>query len=319
MRTRDIAYAAVMRWGPVALFVAACTAQPQPEPGTHTLEQALTKCAATVVEGLDVYNGTGTIDWAKVHASGRGFAFIKATQGDYNSQSSFPINWAAAQANGVRRSPYHFFDATVDGTRQARSFLAAIEATGGLGVGDLPALLDIECPTSPTQANAQSNCEYTGDSGWAPAAVLKQRIFDWLDTVEQATGRKPIIYSYPSWFADVGMTDPRLAAYPLFIASYNSCATIPQPWTTAVFWQYSATGRVPGVAVGADVDRFFGSEAELDGFTIQPPGQVGDAGVDPGGEMASPAGCGCQGSAPSSLWPAAALGIFLFRKKRARR
>jgi lysozyme len=308
-----------MRWGPVAVFVAACAAQPPSDAVTNTVEQALTMCPATVVEGLDVYNGTGTIDWAKVHASGRGFAFIKATQGDYNTQSSFPTNWTAAQANGLRRSPYHFFDGTVDGIGQARAFLAALDAIGGLGVGDLPALLDIECPTSATQANAQSNCEHTGDSGWVTPAVLKQRIFDWLDTVEQATGRKPIIYSYPSWFAAVGMTDPRLAAYPLFIASYNSCATIPQPWTTAVFWQYSATGTVPGVSAGADVDRFFGSQADLDGFTIQPPVQAGDAGVDPGGEMKPPAGCGCQGSAPSSLWPVAALGILLVRKKRIRR
>lgn len=306
-----------MRWGPFAVFVAACTTQPSTEPVTQTVEQALTKCADTVVEGIDVYNGTGTIDWAKVHASGRGFAFIKATQGDYNRQSSFPTNWAAAQANRIRRSPYHFFDPTIDGVAQASSFLAAVEATGGLGVGDLPAMLDIECPTSATEASAQSNCEHAADSGWAPAAVLKQRIFDWLDTVESATGRKPIIYSYPSWFAAVGMTDARLADYPLFIASYNSCATIPQPWTTAVFWQYSATGTVPGLTSGADVDRFFGTEAELDGFTIQPPIQAGDAGV--GGETSPPAGCGCQGSNPSSLWPAAALGIFLWRKKRARR
>ncbi len=312
-----------MRWGPFAVFVAACTTS-QPEPVTQTVDQSLTKCADTVVEGLDVYNGTGTIDWAKVHASGRGFAFIKATQGNYNTQSSFPTNWAGAQTNGLRRSPYHFFDATIDGVAQAQAFLTAIEATGGLGVGDLPAMLDIECPTAATQGASQANCEHSGDSGWATAAVLKQRIFDWLDTVENATGRKPIIYSYPSWFAAVAMTDARLADYPLFIASYNSCATIPTPWTTAVFWQYSATGTVPGLAAGADVDRFFGSDADLDAFTIQPP-PVGasDAGLGPAIEMSPPAGCGCQGANSSSLWPAGALGIFFFlpgfRKKRARR
>ena len=312
-----------MRWGPFAVFVAACTTS-QPEPVTQTVDQALTKCADTVVEGLDVYNGTGTIDWAKVHASGRGFAFIKATQGDYNTQSSFPTNWAGAQANGMRRSPYHFFDATIDGVVQAQAFLTAVEATGGLGVGDLPAMLDIECPTAATAGASQANCEHSGDSGWATAAVLKQRIFDWLETVENATGRKPIIYSYPSWFAAVAMTDARLAGYPLFIASYNSCATIPQPWTTAVFWQYSATGTVPGLAAGADVDRFFGSDADLDAFTIQPPPvQTSDAGVGPAVEMNPPAGCGCQGSNPTSSWPVVSLGIFFFlpgfRKKRARR
>ncbi len=58
-------------------------------------------------------------------------------------------------------------------------------------------------------------------------------MFDWLHAVEAATGRKALIYSYVSWFASVGVTDAALADYPLYIASYNTCATIPAPWTTA--------------------------------------------------------------------------------------
>ena len=60
-----------------------------------SVQQAATtkQCPMAVVEGLDVYNGTGTIDWTMVAASGRQFAFIKATQGDYNVQSRFPANW----------------------------------------------------------------------------------------------------------------------------------------------------------------------------------------------------------------------------------
>ena len=306
----------MMRWGTL-LIVAAC-ASPQPE--EHAVEQDLTQCASSVVEGLDVYAGTGTIDWAKVQASGRGFAFIKATQGDYNVQSTFAANWANALAAGVKRSPYHFFDGTVDGVLQANTFLAEVQTAGGLQVGDLPALLDIECPTSATQASAQANCEHSGDSGWVDPATLKQRVYDWLDTVQAATGRAPIIYSYPSWFAALQMTDPKLAMYPLFIASYNTCATIPQPWTSAVFWQYSATGTVPGVTGQADVDRFFGSAADLDAFTIQP-APAPDAGmIDPmtPPPMDSPAGCGCRTSdgAGSSL---AAFGLVLILRRRRRR
>ena len=64
-------------------------------------------------------------------------------------------------------------------------------------------------------------------------SLVTQRIFDWLDTVKSATGRMPVLYSYPSWFDSVGITDAQLAGYPLFIASYNSCATVPGPWTQA--------------------------------------------------------------------------------------
>ncbi|MFT3694975.1 MAG: GH25 family lysozyme [Kofleriaceae bacterium] len=302
-----------MRWGLLA-FVSACTTTTA---DTNSVEQGITMCPDQVVEGIDVFNGQGAIDWSMVSSSGRGFAFIKATQGTYNKQTTFPTNWTNAQTNAVKRSPYHFFDGTNDGVAQANAFLEAVTAAGGLGSGDLPAMLDIECPTSATEANTQSNCEYTGDSGWVDTATLNQRIFDWLDTVEAATGRKPIIYSYPSWFADVKVTDSRLADYPLFIASYNSCATIPAPWTTAVFWQYSATGTVPGIAGTKDVDldRFFGSADDLNGFAIQPapppPDYSADAGIDPP-PTESPAGCGCHSSGDPPWWLAFAL---LFRRR----
>jgi lysozyme len=275
----------------LALFVVAvaCT-----DARTGEVIEEVQQCPTQTIEGVDVYQGTGTVDWAKVKAAGRAFAFIKATQGDYNKQSTFAADWAGAKAAGVVRSPYHFFDATKDGAAQAAWFLAEVNAAGGIVAGDLPAMLDIECPTSRVQANAQSSCEYTGNSGWAPTATIVQRVFDWLQAVEQATGRAPIIYSYPSWFGDVGVTDARLAAYPLFIASYASCASVPSPWTQAVFWQYSASGSVAGISGAVDEDRFVGSAGDLGALTATPP----DAGVTPGPDAGSPplhhAGCGCN-------------------------
>jgi lysozyme len=311
-----------MRLGFV-LFVAACTTS---SPEVRAVQQDLTKCPDMTVEGLDVYAGTGTIDWGKVATSGRGFAFIKATQGDYNTQATFATNWSDALAAGVKRSPYHFFDGTIDGIAQANAFLADLNTAGGLQVGDLPAMLDIECPTSSVEANAQANCEHTGDSGWVDTATLNQRIFDWLDTVQAATGRAPIIYSYPSWFAAAKVTDAQLTNYPLFIASYNSCATIPLPWTDATFWQYSATGTVPGVTGtgNVDVDRFFGSADDLSGFTIQPPAPPppppeADAGVDPMDPTKQPAGCGCHGGVSPPVWSVAALGVLIVLTRRRKR
>lgn len=297
--------------GVLFVFVVAACATPVEHHGV--VAQELTKCPDQVVEGVDVFTGTGTIDWSALAGSGRGFAFIKGTQGDYNVQASFATNWSGALAAGVKRSPYHFFDGTVDGTAQANTFLAEVQTAGGFQTGDLPAMLDIECPTSATEANAQANCEHSGDSGWVPPAMLKQRIYDWLDTVEAATGRKPIIYSYPSWFAELQMTDAKMTDYPLFIASYNSCATIPQPWSDAVFWQYSATGTVPGITGGVDMDRFFGSQADLDAFAIQPAAATPDAGmVDP--MQPESTGCGCRTGSPGL-----AMGILLILRRRAKR
>jgi lysozyme len=269
-----------------ALALAACSGGAPGEP-VATTSEAASVCPTTVVEGLDVYDGNGAIDWTQVAGSGRAFAFIKATQGNYDKQSTFAANWSGAKAAGVLRSPYHFFDPTISGTTQAQWFLAELTAQGGLQPGDLPPMLDIECPTSSTQSAADPNCEYTGNSGWVASATMAQEIFDWLTTVQQATGRTPIVYSYPDWFSDVGFTDAKLTQYPLFIATYGTCADVPAPWTNMVFWQYSATGTVPGITGNVDLDRFPGTKAGLIAYANGP---GADAGADAAASDASGAG-----------------------------
>ncbi len=309
-----------MRWLWVVAVVAACQT-----PQQAVIDQSVTQqCPTQTVEGIDVYAGDGTIDWMKVKSSGREFAFIKATQGDYNKQATFAANWAGAAAAGLVRSPYHFFDPTIDGKAQAQWFLDEITAGGGLGSADLPAMLDIECPTSSSQSGASPNCEYTGNSGWAPTATMIQRIFDWLDAVETATGKKAIVYSYVSWFSAVGFTDARLTDYPLFIASYNQCASVPAPWTSAVFWQYSASGIVPGITPQVDLDRFIGSSGDLVGLTGAMPdaGVGGDAGVPPdaGNPETGGAGCGCRSSGLGTIaWVLLAIPYLMHRRARSRR
>ncbi|MGH7284236.1 MAG: glycoside hydrolase family 25 protein, partial [Polyangiaceae bacterium] len=265
----------------VALAPAGCSSPRGENENVGETSEAYTQdCPdAGTVEGIDVYDGQGTIDWNKVKAGkpdagggGKDFAFIKATQGNYNQQTKFDSNWTNAKTAGVLRSAYHFFDPTIDGKEQAAYFLAEV----GADLGELPPLVDIECPTDAVEANASANCEYTGNSGWAPPATIQSRLFDFLDAVETATGKKALIYSYPSWFGDIGVTDPKLANYPLYIASLNTCASVPAPWTSAVFWQYSFTGTVYGISGQCDLDRFIGDLSSLDDFAFGIP----DAGVD---------------------------------------
>ncbi len=306
-----------MRRGLAIALLAACSSSVH----DGEVEQGVQECPTTTVEGVDVYSGQGTIDWTKVKDSGRLFAFIKATQGNYNKQATFAATWASAKAAGVLRSPYHFFDGTIDGVAQAQWFLDEVNAAGGLQPGDLAPMLDIECPTSSVQAQAQSSCEYAGDSGWVATATLKQRIYDWIDTVQAATGRTPILYSYPSWFPDVMFTDAMLASYPLFIATYSTCASVPSPWTQAQFWQYSASGTVPGITGQVDVDRFIGSAGDLAGIVQTAPP---DAGVTPDAETLPPpkqaAGCGCRSSSPADLGVLLlAAPLVLRRRRRAAR
>ncbi len=196
------------------------------------------------------------------------FAFVKATQGDYYTSNEFAPQWSGAKRAGLLRSAYHFFDPTIDGVAQAKYYLGVV---GTLGQGDLPPMLDIECPTGSTQAASLADCEYGGaspDSGWVDAPTLNQRIHDWLDYVAGQTGRTPIVYSYNSWFQDSGVDSTTLAgSYPFFVSwpTTTNCYTVGagNTFTSAPFWQWSVTGSCPGVTGTVDLDRFAGTLEQL--------------------------------------------------------
>ncbi|HTB75753.1 MAG TPA: GH25 family lysozyme [Polyangiaceae bacterium] len=235
-----------------------------PRERTGCTAEPLEQCASQTVEGIDVFDGQGVIDWSAVAGAGIGFAMIKATQGTYDTQATFASNWPASRRAGVRRGAYHFFDPTEDGVAQAQRFLAAV---GPLAAGDLPPMLDLECP------DGDPDCLGTGAAGNAPAAVIAGRMWDWIHAVEAATGTRPLVYTFADYFASSGVDPTGLDAYPLFLAqpaapsgAPRACFTVPSPWSRAAMWQYSWNGAVSGVDGAVDRDRFLGSAADLVAF-----------------------------------------------------
>lgn len=220
--------------------------------------------------GIDVSGGQGAITWSSVAGAGVKFAYMKASQGTYDHDSGFNANWSGSKAAGVIRGAYHFLDPTESGVTQANYFLSIM---GTLEPGDLPPMLDAECPTS---NNATDDCLGTGASGAASGAAITQVMNDWLTTVKAATGRTPVIYSYGSWFTDVNVVTTGMQAYPLWIADYSgtTCFNIPSPWTSAAMWQYGDTGTVAGISGQVDTDHFLGTAAQLAAFT-----SAGDGGA----------------------------------------
>ncbi len=282
-------------WIFLCAAVVGCSAAPGQDEETGTTSEALQQCAKNVVEGIDIYDGTGTIDWKSVKAAGVDFAMIKATQGTYNTQSTFAANWSGSKAAGLYRSAYHFFDPTEDGTAQAQHFLSVL---GTPQPDDMPAMLDIECP------DGDPNCLYQGASGQAAASDIYTRMWAWIHAVEKATGKKPIIYTFGSYFSSNGIDTSGLPPYPLFIADptggATNCFNVPAPWSSAVIWQYSWTGTVNGISGQVDRDRFIGTLAQLAGFA-NPPTAAGDAGARDAsrGDGAATDGAAHDAAAPS--------------------
>ena len=59
-------------------------------------------------KGIDVYGGSGTINWTSVKNSGVSFAFLKATEGIGFQDSSYNTNRTQAKAQGIVIGAYHF-------------------------------------------------------------------------------------------------------------------------------------------------------------------------------------------------------------------
>ena len=75
-----------------------------------------------------------------------------------------------------------------------------------------------------------------------------------METLAQATGKTPIIYS--DLYNARDLFDEQLAAYPLWIAEYGaSTPGDPGKWDSWVGFQYSSSGSVPGIDGRVDMDK----------------------------------------------------------------
>ena len=148
------------------------------------------------------------------------------------------------RAAGLVRGAYHFFEPNDDPTQQATHFLSTVQPAPG----DLPPVLDVE-----------TTGEVSDSELWSGVAA-------WLELVERATGYSPILYTAPG-FWDSHAPDLSLTRYPLWLADYADQPTLPDGWTSWLFWQYSQSGSCPGVTGAVDLDVFSGTLEQLQQFT----------------------------------------------------
>jgi lysozyme len=192
-----------------------------------------------MLEGIDVSEFQGAIDWQAVAGSGKSFAFIRTGDGSYRDKQ-FSSNWLGAKNAGLVVGAYHFLRPGVDGAEQAD---ICIQMSGG-GGGVLPITIDVETPSDP-------------DS-------LRDLVLAFADEVVSQTGRNPIIYVSPGvWGSNVSPTGLE-SRCPLWVANWEvSDPVLPSGWSSWSFWQYSSTGTCPGISGGVDLDRFQGSLSAL--------------------------------------------------------
>lgn len=243
----------------VVVALGGCGAENTGDDTSETSQALKPACAPPeTVLGIDIasyqHPNNAAIDWNAV-AANRRFVIIKASEGTGYTNAWYADDSTQARAHGMLVGAYHFLRYTSSGAAQAQNFLASIG--GNVPAGDLPAMLDVEDVN-----DAASPAERT--------AIMKE----WLDTVEAASGRKPMIYS-GSWYWGPYMGSPAGygGVYPMVWAAYTaSCPNIPDDFPGITMWQYlGGEGTTPGIPAACDQDMFYGPESELLKLVDRPP------------------------------------------------
>ncbi len=244
------------------------TPSPTPDPFATPTPTPIPTPFFPVTEGIDVSHWQGTIDWPSVAASGKRFAYMKASEGTTLVDTTYAGNRAQAKALGLSVGAYHFArpgSNPGDAVAEADHFLAMSQ----LVAGDLLPVLDLEV---------------TG--GLAPAE-LQEWVKSYLGRIYERTGVRGVIYTSPSfwrnnmadttWFAANGYRT-------LWVAHWTSGPVPSVPagnWggTGWTFWQYTSNGSVPGITGRVDLNRFNGTDLTPVLLTTTPTGSVGQTDV----------------------------------------
>jgi GH25 family lysozyme M1 (1,4-beta-N-acetylmuramidase) len=205
-------------------------------------------------KGIDVYNGTGTINWTSVKNSGVSFAFLKATEGLTFQDSFYSTNRTNAKAQGIVIGAYHF----------ARPSTSPSPAASGKAQADY--FINY---AKPAKGEIQCVCDFEV-TGSLNATDLAAWLTGFVGEVQAVTHTPAIIYCSPGFWSSSmpsNWTNPNCG---LWVANWGvSSPSIPAPWASTgyAFWQYSSTGSVPGVTGNCDLDTFNGSSSLLLKFT----------------------------------------------------
>ena len=190
------------------------------------------------VHGIDVSHHQNHIDWEIVSKQKTiKFAFMKATEGISLLDRKFETNWKSSKSNAIKRGAYHFFRPQFSGYEQAKFYLSVVNFESG----DLYPVLDLEVEPNTS------------------IALFYKEIDAWLNTVELATGKKPILYASRKFYTSY--LEKRCPEHHLWVANYK---TIKNPlkgkWK---FWQHTEEAKISGISGRVDHNVFYGSENDL--------------------------------------------------------
>jgi len=197
------------------------------------------------VLGIDISHYQPSVDWEALKSS-ISFVFIKATDAT-KVDPHFASHWTAAKKAGLPRGAYHFFHPKHDVAQQVANFTMHLRPDPG----ELPPVVDVEEFRAEYQA-------YTCEQ-------LAKMIQLFSEGVEKELGRKPMIYTNHETWKTSFCDHEYFKGHQLWLAAYTKQheAKVPTGWQRWHFWQFTDSGRVPGISGSVDQSYFHGSLEEL--------------------------------------------------------
>ena len=221
------------------------SATPKPTPTPTSTPTPTPTPPSPYAEGIDISHWQGVIDWSKVAAAGKKFAFMKASEDIDFVDNTYVTNRAQARAAGLLVGAYHFAQPSTganDAIAEADHFVDTAQPVSG----DLIPVLDLE------------------RSGSLSQVALTTWVQAFLGRVFERVGVHAAIYVSPSfwrnymgdttWFALNGYDILWVAHWTTGVApSVPGANWAGDGWT---FWQYTSDGVVPGITGRVDLNRY---------------------------------------------------------------
>lgn len=174
---------------------------------------------------IDVSEWQGKIDWQKVHDSGVKSAIIRAGFG-LTEDKRFAENTQKAHAVGIKVGFYWYATNSAGADEQARRFVDLVKSCKV--IPELPLFCDYEKDTDKAGMTAFVNtfCEVVRAAGYN-AGIYS-------NTARLALLPKEVLTDFVIWCADWR----------------GSCGC-----KYASYWQYSSTGKIPGITTNVDLNK----------------------------------------------------------------
>jgi len=189
------------------------------------------------VEGLDVSNHQGIIDWEKIDTQYQ-FVFVKATEGDTFVDKQFIKNAESVKKTGRILGAYHFFHFNYKGIDQADNFIN----TAG-NIIDLPPVIDFEFSGNPINYKKE---------------IIVDELRNCINRLEEHYKHSVIIYTTRDAYKHIikdNFSNPLWYRSIIFPLNKNI--------KNVKFWQYHNSARINGIKGNVDLNVFKGNLEEL--------------------------------------------------------